>query len=205
MSNSIEQPSMFGAVPRDAALAQRCSRPSKTEAQPTGVDPLGPSPGSGYYRRDLAFVHHREFAFHAEAGAPGIRRLLDPVRAARGCVVELGCGSGHLTRHLVDAGLHVIATDASLLAKARRGALRIGLPVGLVYDDVGQVVLHPDAQVQETLRLFFRTFFRTGSACAPVKYFSDHQIPFPAPAKPGVKTDEVVSRSGLPSHSRWRR
>jgi DNA invertase Pin-like site-specific DNA recombinase len=89
--------------------------------------------------------------------------------------------------HLLRARMH-----GGLLAKARRGALRIGLPVGLVYDDVAQVVLHPDAQVQETLRLFFRTFFRTGSACATVKHFSDHHIPFPAPAKPGVKTDEVV-------------
>lgn len=28
-------------------------------------------------------------------------------------MVELGCGSGHLTRHLLDAGHRVIATDAS--------------------------------------------------------------------------------------------
>ena len=28
-------------------------------------------------------------------------------------MVELGCGSGLLTRHLVDAGHRVIATDAS--------------------------------------------------------------------------------------------
>lgn len=95
---------------------------------------------------------------------------------------------------LSEAELHLLRArmQGGILAKARRGALCIGLPVGLVYDDGGQVVLHPDAQVQETLRLFFRTFFRTGSACATVKHFSDHHIPFPAPAKPGVKTDEVV-------------
>ena len=79
-----------------------------------------------------------------------------------------------------------------LLAKARRSEVRIGLPVGLVYDDVGQVVLHPDAQVQETLGLFFRTFFRTGAACATVKHFCDHHIPFPAPAKAGVKTETMA-------------
>ena len=39
--------------------------------------------------------------------------LLEPVRERGGLVVELGCGSGLLTRHLVDAGLRVIATDAS--------------------------------------------------------------------------------------------
>lgn len=59
---------------------------------------------AGYYRRDLALVHDRGFAFHAGACAPGILRLLEPVRARGGAVVELGCGSGALTRHLVAAG-----------------------------------------------------------------------------------------------------
>lgn len=66
-----------------------------------------------YYRDDLAFVHHAKFGFHAELCAPGILRLLEPVLAHRGLVVELGCGSGLLTRHLVDAGHRVVATDAS--------------------------------------------------------------------------------------------
>jgi SAM-dependent methyltransferase len=66
-----------------------------------------------YYRRDLALVHHRGFAFHADETAPGILDLLAPVRERGGLVVELGCGSGLLTRHLVDAGHRVIATDAS--------------------------------------------------------------------------------------------
>jgi SAM-dependent methyltransferase len=66
-----------------------------------------------YYRRDLALVHHRGFGFHADDCAPGILRLLEGVRARDGLVVELGCGSGLLTRHLLDAGHRVIATDAS--------------------------------------------------------------------------------------------
>ena len=66
-----------------------------------------------YYRADLALVHHLGFGFHADATAPGILALLEPVGAAGGLVLELGCGSGLLTRHLVDAGLRVIATDAS--------------------------------------------------------------------------------------------
>lgn len=66
-----------------------------------------------YYRPDLAFVHDRGFAFHADACAPGILELLEPVRARGGLVLELGCGSGHLTRHLVAAGHRVLATDAS--------------------------------------------------------------------------------------------
>jgi SAM-dependent methyltransferase len=70
-------------------------------------------PNQPYYRPDLALVHHEGFARHASACAPGILRLLEPIREAGGLVVELGCGSGLLTRHLVEAGLRVIATDAS--------------------------------------------------------------------------------------------
>jgi SAM-dependent methyltransferase len=66
-----------------------------------------------YYRRDLALVHHLGFGFHADACAPGIVDLLRPVRERDGLVVELGCGSGLLTRHLLDAGHRVVATDAS--------------------------------------------------------------------------------------------
>jgi SAM-dependent methyltransferase len=66
-----------------------------------------------YYRRDLALVHHLGFGFHAQACAPGILELLAPVRECSGLVVELGCGSGLLTRYLLDAGHSVLATDAS--------------------------------------------------------------------------------------------
>ncbi len=75
-----------------------------------------------YYRDDLALVHHVGFGFHADTCAPGILALLEPVRG--GVVLELGCGSGLLTRYLVDAGHRVVATDASpaMLALARETA-----------------------------------------------------------------------------------
>jgi SAM-dependent methyltransferase len=66
-----------------------------------------------YYGRDLALVHHWGYGFHADACAPGILRHLEPVLDRGGLVVELGCGSGLLTRYLIDAGHRVIATDAS--------------------------------------------------------------------------------------------
>jgi SAM-dependent methyltransferase len=66
-----------------------------------------------YYRDDLALVHHLGFGFHADACAPGILALLEPVLEREGLVLELGCGSGLLTQHLVSAGHRVIATDAS--------------------------------------------------------------------------------------------
>jgi len=79
-----------------------------------------------------------------------------------------------------------------LLAKARRGQLRVALPVGLVYDELDQVVLHPDIQVRESIQLFFRTFFRTSTACATVKYFTEHNILFPAPATVGRHSSAVI-------------
>ena len=66
-----------------------------------------------YYREALSRIHHEAFGFHADACAPGILELLGDVRARDGLVVEVGCGSGLLTRHLLDAGHRVIATDAS--------------------------------------------------------------------------------------------
>lgn len=90
-----------------------------------------------YYRRDLALVHHLGFGFHADLVAPGILGLLQPVRAVDGLVVELGCGSGLFTRHLLDAGHRVIATDASpaMLALARQTAPDAEMLAELVLPD----------------------------------------------------------------------
>ena len=98
-----------------------------------------------------------------------------------------------------EAELHLLRARlrGGLLAKARRGELRIGLPVGLVYDPLNRVRLHPDAQVRDTLHLFFRTFFRTGAACATVKYFSENNLPFPAPAKSNMTAEVVWGRLSL--------
>jgi SAM-dependent methyltransferase len=72
-----------------------------------------------YYQRDLAFIHDQGYGGHADRCAPGLLERLEPVRG--GVVLELGCGSGALTRHLLAAGHRVIATDASadMLALAR--------------------------------------------------------------------------------------
>ena len=77
-----------------------------------------------YYREDLALVHHRGFGFHADGCGPDLVKLLAPVRERDGLVLEIGCGSGLLTRVLVDSGYRVLATDASpaMLALARETA-----------------------------------------------------------------------------------
>ena len=95
-----------------------------------------------YYRADLALIHHLGFGFHADDCAPGILGLLEPVRDVNGLVVELGCGSGLLTKYLVDAGHRVLATDASsaMLDIARAYAPGVG--------ELRQVVL-PDDPIPE--------------------------------------------------------
>jgi SAM-dependent methyltransferase len=65
------------------------------------------------YRADLAYVHDQGYGFLAAGCAPGLLALLEPVRQRDGVVLEIGCGSGLLTKLLVDAGHRVIATDAS--------------------------------------------------------------------------------------------
>jgi len=70
-----------------------------------------------YYQQDLALVHDRGYGHHGDRCAPGILALLPP----DALVLELGCGAGALTRHLLAAGHQVIATDASeaMLERAR--------------------------------------------------------------------------------------
>jgi len=75
-----------------------------------------------YYQHDLALVHARGYGQHADRCAPGILDLLAPVRG--GLVLELGCGAGALTRHLLAAGHRVLATDASApMVELARAAL----------------------------------------------------------------------------------
>jgi SAM-dependent methyltransferase len=98
--------------------------------------------GAPYYRRDLSLVHHRGFGFHADRCAPGILELLRPVRDRDGLVVEIGCGSGLLTRYLVEAGHRVVATDAS------PAMLELAREVAPDAEDVRRVVL-PDDPIPE--------------------------------------------------------
>jgi len=82
-----------------------------------------------YYERDLAFIHDRGYGLHADRCAPGILELLSGV--GDGLVLEFGCGSGALTRHLLAAGLRVVATDASpdMIALAPLLARHLGITV----------------------------------------------------------------------------
>src|SRR5438270_1685954 len=65
------------------------------------------------------------------------------------------------------------------LTKAELGELRFRLPIGLVYDPIGRVVLDPDEEVQAVVRLVFDLFEHYRSALAVVKHFNTHHLRFP--------------------------
>jgi recombinase/recombinase-like zinc beta ribbon protein len=89
--------------------------------------------------------------------------------------------------HLLEARLR-----GGVLNKAERGELQTPLPVGLVYDSKGQVALDPDRQVRDAVRLFFRTFRRTGSALGTVKAFRKKGLLFPRRLRKGPGKGELL-------------
>jgi DNA invertase Pin-like site-specific DNA recombinase len=80
------------------------------------------------------------------------------------------------------------------LKKAEKGQLRFRPPTGLVYDALGQLVLDPDEQVQQTVQLVFDLFDELGSALAVLKHFIDHQLLFPTRLWGGLQDGELVWR-----------
>jgi hypothetical protein len=80
-----------------------------------------------------------------------------------------------------EAELHVLRARlrGGMLNKARRGELLIKPPIGLLYNSEGVLVLDPDKQVQQSLRLLFDTFRRGGSAMATVKAFRNQGLLIP--------------------------
>jgi len=93
-----------------------------------------------------------------------------------------------------EAELHVLRArlQGGILSKARRGELECPLPVGFIYNAQHQPVLDADRQVQESIRFFFDTFRRTGSACAVVKAFHQKGLLFPRRLKKGPNKGDLV-------------
>src|SRR5437762_10675826 len=93
-----------------------------------------------------------------------------------------------------EAELHVVQARmrGGLVNKARRGELRLPLPVGFLYDTEGQVILDPDQQVQQSIRFLFESFRRLGSAGAVVKAFREGKLLFPHRPRGGPQDGELV-------------
>lgn len=82
---------------------------------------------------------------------------------------------------IAKAELHFIRArlQGAKLNKAKRGELRFPLPVGLCYDDEGQIVLDPDQQVQGAIRQLVNVFWETGSAYGVVQHFARRRCSSP--------------------------
>ena len=89
---------------------------------------------------------------------------------------------------MAQAELHFLRArlQGGKLNKAKRGELRVPLPVGLCYDARGQVVLDSDEEVRGTVALIFRLFQDTGSAHEVMQWFVAHQLLFPKRRHGGV-------------------
>jgi DNA invertase Pin-like site-specific DNA recombinase len=98
-----------------------------------------------------------------------------------------------------EAELHTLRARmrGGLLAKAQRGELRIKLPVGFVYDDEDRVVLHPDLQVREAFKLFFKTFKRTGTVGGVIRYFNEQGFHIPGHAARSENSEVVWGKLTL--------
>jgi DNA invertase Pin-like site-specific DNA recombinase len=99
-----------------------------------------------------------------------------------------------------EAELHILAgrLQGARRAAAKRGELRVPLPVGYVYDDEGEIVLDPDEEVRTAIADVFACFEQTGSAYAIVGAFADRQ--FPARAYGGAWAGQI--RHTQLTHSR---
>ena len=104
-----------------------------------------------------------------------------------------------------EAELHVLKArlQGGIINKARRGELIVPLPIGFLYGPEGVVKFDPDSQVQESLRVFFETFLRTGSAIATVKAFREQGLSFPHRIHGGPDKGEVVWKPLAHSRALW--
>ena len=75
---------------------------------------------------------------------------------------------------------------------ARRGALKLPLPIGLCYTEGGEIVLDPHRQVQASIREVLRCFQQTGSACATVRHFHQHHLLVPRRVRCGPHQGEIA-------------
>lgn len=100
--------------------------------------------------------------------------------------------------------LHVLKSRlrGGALSKARRGEFKTRLPTGFVYDHNDKVIIDPDKQVQQSFRMFFDIFQRTGAAFATVKAFAKDDVKFPCrshfgPNKGDLKWQRLTSGRAL--------
>ena len=118
-------------------------------------------------------------------------RLLD-ICGLRGCLIadrdgvyDPGSPNGRLLLGLKgtisELELHTIRSrlTSGLLAKAERGELALGLPIGLVRDPSGIVIKDPDLAVQERIGLVFQTFLKVRTVAKVMRVLNDRGLDLP--------------------------
>ena len=93
-----------------------------------------------------------------------------------------------------EAELHILKSrlHGGILNKARRGELEMPLPVGLVYDGAGRVVLDPDRQVRDSVAMVFEVFRDLGSASAVVRRLRAQEVMFPRRIRRGIGKGDLL-------------
>jgi SAM-dependent methyltransferase len=104
------------------------------------------------YRDDLAHIHDAGFGGFAQAAAPVLLEALQASGFNNGLVIDLGCGSGILSRAVYQAGFDVLGVDISevmiVVARQRvpRGEFRVQslfnaeLPPSVAVAAVGEAI-----------------------------------------------------------------
>lgn len=105
-----------------------------------------------------------------------------------------------LKSQMSEAELHWLTSrmNEAKRAAARRGELRVPLPVGLVRDDDGNVIIDPDQEVAAAVSDVFAAFTATGSAYGVAGAFAGRR--FPRRAYGGVWAGQL--RWGRLTHAR---
>lgn len=92
-----------------------------------------------------------------------------------------------------EAELHVLKArlQGGTRNKARRGELKLSLPIGFVYHPDGSVVRDPDQQIHASIQLLFDTYRQTHSASAVVRRFFREGWRFPRRIRRGIGKGDV--------------
>ena len=109
-----------------------------------------------------------------------------------------------LTGMMSEAELHQlkIRLHAGARQKAERGELAQPLPVGLERQRDGSVILTPDEEVQERIRLVFAKFDELGSAQAVMRYLQRQGLSVPIRPLRGPIPHEILWRAASASRVR---
>src|SRR2546430_12427578 len=101
-----------------------------------------------------------------------------------------------LTGTMSEAELHILKQrmHQGRLSNAQRGELQFALPIGYIWSPTGEIQFDPDEQVQQVVRLVFRSFEELGTLGGLVRYLAQHQIQLGVRVREGPGKAAVARR-----------